>query len=200
LKVSKVLILFSLVCLFSGMFTGSLFAKDDSVITLPGHTLGDQTVALNMGLFVPLFFQDYTGKYYPSNMSLGGIGSIQWNAYLSSFLRLGLELGGVFSFSPTPKSILMMPFTAKITYLFSFGRFELPIYLGAGINLVKYADNLYNLALILKPGASLYWRFDANLSFGLNCAWWWTSELPAANHDPIMGNFVEITPSLFYHF
>jgi hypothetical protein len=200
LKITKMIYLFGLIVLFSGVLTGTLFAKDESIVALPGHNLGDQTLSLNAGLFIPLFFQDYDGKYYAPNLSLGGVGSIQWNAYLSSFFRVGLELGGLFTFSPRPETVLMMPLTAKFTYLLSFGRFELPIYLGAGINVMKYSDTVYNLSILLKPGASLYWRFDANLSFGLNCVWWWTSELPAADHAPIMGNFLEITPSLFYHF
>ncbi|MBN1413417.1 MAG: hypothetical protein JW969_21420 [Spirochaetales bacterium] len=200
MKKNKILLFACLVFLYFCLISGGAFAKDESIIALPGHALGDQTLALNLGLFIPLFFQDYSGQYYPANMTLGGTGSVQWNAYLSSDIRIGLELGGCFAFTPRPDTVLMMPFVAKLTYVFNFSRFEMPVYIGAGINLMKYSENIINMAILVKPGIGLYWRFDANLSVGLNCVWWWNTELPAVDNSGMMGNFMEVTPSLFYHF
>ncbi|MBN1699826.1 MAG: hypothetical protein JW881_20085 [Spirochaetales bacterium] len=177
-----------------------VYGKEESVIALPGHELGDQTFSLTVGLFIPLFFQDFTGEYLSANSTLGTAGHLQWSAYINSSVRLGLEFGGALSFDPNMKIYLMMPIAAKASYIFNVSRFEFPINLAIGVNILKYGDDRTNTVFLVKPGASVYWRFDANFSFGIDCAWWWNLEFPVGEDPAIMANFLTISPSLFYHF
>ena len=174
-----------------------------TVMALPRHTLGDQSLAISAGLFIPLFFQEFAGPYHEANLSLGGTADLQWNAYLSAYWRIGLELAGAFCFSPNMHTLLMMPLTVKLTYLISVSRFEFPIFLGMGVNIIRYRD-WSHLDLILKPGFGAYWRYDHNWSFGLTLTWWLDFQYADADIQSAdqarMGNFLAITPSLFYYF
>ena len=168
----------------------------------PAHVLGDQTLSINAGVFIPLFFQEFAGSYHATNLSLGGVGNLQWNAYLSPYWRIGLEIGGSFSFSPNSHTLLMLPFTLKLAYVITVSRFEFPIFLGAGVNLIRYRE-WSHLDIIVKPGFGAYWRQDLNWSFGLNVVWWLDFQYADINQSTSqarMGNFLEVTPSLFYHF
>jgi len=195
--------------------SGVAFAKDESIISLSDHELGDQTISINAGAMLPLPFLKSDGTTYPSNQIMGGAGAFQWNAYLNKFLRIGLELGISFTFSPDitaygldiwkmgdyVTTFLMVPFTAKLTYVLNYSRFEFPLSLGIGANIVKFGSEKWNIAMIVKPGLAAYYRYDSNLSFGLNLAWWCNFEFPTPNEpNTIMANSLEISPALFYHF
>jgi hypothetical protein len=133
---------------------------------------------------------------------LGGVGNLQWNAYLGPRWRIGLEIGGSFCFSPNEHTLLMLPFTLKLAYVIAVSRFEFPIYAGFGVNIIRFRE-WSHLDLIFKPGFGAYWRHDLNWSFGLNVVWWLDFQYADAHQsaaDARMGNFLEITPSLFYHF
>ena len=179
--------------------------KEDetALMALPRHTLGDQSLAISAGIIVPLFFQDFAGSYHGTNLTLGGTADLQWNAYLSAYWRLGLEVAAAFTFSPNWHTLLMLPMTMKITYLISVSNFEFPIFLGAGINIIRYRD-WSHLDFILKPGVGAFWRYDHNWSFGLTLCWWLDFQYVDAAVQSVdqarMGNFLTITPSLFYNF
>ena len=192
-----------IILIFSLCLVLASVAKEESIVGLTDHELGDQTISINAGLFVPLPFLEFDGTTHPSNQTLGVAGALQWNAYLNSLFRIGLEVGGSITFGPDTTTFLMMPITVKGTYLLTYDRFEFPLFLGLGGNIVKYGsgESFYDVALVVKPGFSAYYRYNSNLSFGLNVIYWWNVELPATDYDAaLMGNSIEISPSLFYHF
>jgi len=196
-KIRFIGIVLALICIFCGMS----YAKDASIVALSPHELGDQTLAINAGLMIPLPFLELNGISSP-NQSVGAGGSLQFNSYLNSFFRIGLEVGIGFTFGPDFTTFLMVPITFKSTYVMNFDRFELPLSLGIGTNIVKYGpENILDFTLILKPSAALYYRYDSNLSFGLNLDWWISTEFPAVDYpNTIIGNMLVLSPSLFYHF
>ncbi len=165
----------------------------------PLYTLGDQTLAITAGLFVPLFFISYAPAVAGTNLSLGGTGSLQWQAYLASSWRIGVELGGVFAFSPNLNALLTLPVTAKITYLITFYPFEVPISLGAGFNVVKYSDQSI-VDPLLKLGTGFYWIFSSSWSFGLNTVYWWDFQFAPDPSQSLIGNFLEISVTALYHY
>lgn len=193
--------LIPMLLLLTGLIFNS-FAREESIVGLSEHELGDQTISINAGPFIPLPFMEFDGTSYDANQTLGITGALHWNAYLNAFLRLGVEIGGSITFGPDMTTFLMMPVTVKGTYVFNYDRFEFPLFLGAGANIIKYgSENLYDVTLIMKPGFAAYYRYNSNISFGLNVSWWWNVEFPADDHNrAIMGNSLEISPSLFYHF
>ncbi len=178
--------------------------KDEkkSVFAIEGHQLGDQTLAVSAGLMAPLFFQEFDGTAHDTNLTLGGMGELQWAAYVSPDIRIGLDIAGSFARSPNDRTLFLMPITAKVAYVLGISRFEFPIFLGAGINIVRYRE-WSHVDLILKPGAAGYWRYDSNWSFGLSLVWWLDFQPATASQDPSqarMGDFLMISPSLFYNF
>jgi hypothetical protein len=196
--------------LFVVLFLGCavrLFSQDEEeeprAVAFPRHTLGDQSLGINAGLLIPLFFKEFSGPYHSANLSLGGTGNLQWNAYLSAFWKIGLEIAGGFTFGVNLNTLLMLPLTLKVSYLISAGRFEFPVFLGIGINVIRYRE-WSHLDFVAKPGIGAYWRFDHNWSFGLALEWWLDFQYIDPAYQDVgqarMANFLGITPSLIYNF
>lgn len=163
----------------------------------PTRTLGDQVFQISVGPLVPLFFQSLSGVS-ATGLTLGGAGSLQWNAYVTKEVRVGLEVGGMFAFSRRRNTLLMVPLSAKAAYVLSAYPFEFPISLGVGLNIVKYVDDVY-VDPIVRPGIGVYWQYDVTWSFGLNMVYWWVPHISGAT-DTRFGNFLEITLSALYNF
>jgi len=175
---------------------------EQKIMALPVHTLGDQTLSISAGVFVPLFYQQFNGTYWKNNLKVGGTGSLQWNAYLSSAFRLGLEVSTSFCMDPNKDPLVMLPITVKGAYVLDVSRFEFPVFLGVGMTIMRYQEWSY-IDLIFKPGFAAYWRYDANWSFGFNCVWWLDMQFATGSRPPeesMMLNTLEITPSIFYNF
>jgi hypothetical protein len=188
---------------------GTAFAQEAPEEELPDepfvvYTLGQQTVALSAGLFIPLFFQSYvSGEYFTNtNLSLGGVGSLQWGIHLNNNWMTGLEVGGMFSRSTQGKTLYMLPITAKGSYIIHFFPFEFPVFLGTGMAIVRNRQQT-QLNWIVKPGFSTIWKYDINWGFGLNVAYWWILQPWRFDDDPdkdLMGNFLEVTLTVQYNF
>ena len=154
---------------------------------------------------MPLFFMDFTPASGSSavsltNLTVGGTGYLTYEAYLNNNLKLGMEVGGMFAYSPNTNPFFMIPITAKFGYEFHFGQFSMPIYLGAGINIITY-DDATNVQLLFKPGISLYWNYNSNWGFGGNLVYWISPEIIfAAPDETRVGNFLDFTISAQYHF
>ena len=118
---------------------------------------------------------------------------------MNSYFRIGVDLGLGFSLDPNGNLYNMIPITFVGTYLFAFSRFEVPVSLSAGVNVLNYQD-IYHVGGLIRPSVGAYWRYDANLSFGVNVAYWWTLEFPVGDYPMVGGNFIDITPSLLYQF
>jgi hypothetical protein len=165
------------------------------------YTLGQQVFSISLGLFVPLFFQDFQGALTDTtNLALGGFGSLQWGVHLDNHWLVGAEVGGIFSQSLHEDFLYMLPITAKAAYIFHIDPFEIPVFLGAGMDIVKYAAQSH-IDFILKPGFSALWKYNLNWGFGLNVAYWWVPQ--PWRPDPskaLIGNFLEVSATAQYNF
>jgi hypothetical protein len=181
----------------------SVYAASIAESNQPYYTLGNQMLSINGGLFIPLFFQALDGKVAKTNLSLGGVGSLQWSTYLNNNMTLGLEGGGMFAFSPNSRSLFMLPVTTRYAYILRAYPFEFPLSIAAGVNFTKL-DNSFQILPILKPGASVYWNYSYEWAFGLNLIYWWTPNIyfgpEPPSSDSRFGNFLEISLSALYHF
>jgi hypothetical protein len=176
------------------------FAAGDNGTTPSQYSLGDQTLSINVGAFVPLFLVGGSPTVGRVNLSLGGVGSIDWAAYLSAHWRIGAALGGTFTFDPNYTALLMVPIIAKISYLIDFYPWEVPLTFGAGMNIVKYSADS-TIDLLLKPGTALLWTYNSSWSFGVNLNWWWDMQFTnASGLGFVAGNFLEVSLSAFYHY
>jgi hypothetical protein len=166
------------------------------------YALGDQTMSINAGMFVPLFLLPsgivlITGN--PPQLTLGAVGSLSWAAYVTPQIRLGAEVAGNFTLSPNANILLMLPFVIKGTYVFTFYPFEVPLTMAIGANIVKYTT-LSSIDLLLRPGASFYWIYNSSWSFGVNLNYWFDMQFNTTAADTRYGNFLEFSLSALYHF
>ena len=180
---------------------GLAFAQEEErPAQLSVYTLGQQTFVLNLGLFIPLFLQDFDGAVSDTNLSLGGAGSLQWGIHLDNHWLVGVEVGGIFSKSLHASIFYMLPITVKGAYIFHAFPFEFPVFLGAGMDIVKYGPQSH-IDFILKPGFSSLWKYNVTWGFGLNVVYWWVpqpwAEVP---NEGRMGNFLEVSATAQYSF
>jgi hypothetical protein len=184
-------------------FSPSLQGQEEITPYVPTYVLGNQILIINAGLFVPLFFQSLGGEIDNTNLSLGGVGSIQWSTYLNNEMTLGIEGGGMFSFSPNGRTLYMLPVTARYAYILRAYPFEFPLSISAGINFTRLSS-MFQILPIVKPGVSAYWNYSLEWAFGVNFFYWWTPNLYQGPEPPKsqsrFGNFLEISLSALYHF
>jgi len=168
---------------------------------IPTFDRGDQMFFFTGGLFIPLFFNfsDGTAVSAADQLSLGGMGSLKWSAFLNSKMSLGVELAGTFAFTPNRYVHALIPITAEFMYFFRRYPLEFPVGIGAGIAFNKLQDQLY-VGPILKPGASAYWNISPQWALGLNLKYWWVPELYFDSRPSGFGNFLEVSISGLYHF
>ncbi len=206
---SKKKLLFSALVLFMTIMLPAYSQEGDNeepeLKKIELYSLGDQNFSINAGLFIPLFFMDFSpsggsSAVSSTNLTVGGTGSLIYEAYLSSNIKIGAEVGGIFSYSPNKNPFFMVPITARIGYEFHFGQFSLPIYLGTGINIITYDEDT-NVQLLFKPGVSLYYNYNSDWSFGGNLVYWIAPEFIFDDPDQTrFGNFLDFTISAQYHF
>ncbi|HYW82075.1 MAG TPA: hypothetical protein VFB30_02395 [Spirochaetia bacterium] len=194
--------LWSLVCAIVVLFACTPLFAADSGNTPSQYTLGDQTMSINAGLFIPLFLLP-TGTVLlagsPPHLSLGGVGSLSWAAYIAPQVRIGAEIGGSFTFDPNLNALLMLPILVKGTYVFSLYPFEIPVTLATGMNILSYVDQHY-IDFVVRPGASLYYMFNASWSFGVNLNYWIDMQFSSKAGQSRTGNFLETSLSALYHY
>lgn len=190
-------------CLFTALACCALspaFAAGDNGGAPSQYSLGDQTLSLNLGGFIPLFLVGGSPQIGSTNLSLGGVGSIDWAAYLAAHWRIGASLGGTFTFDPNFTALLMVPIIAKISYLIDFYPWEIPLTFGAGMNIIKYSADS-TIDLLLKPGTGFFWTYNSSWSFGVNLNYWWDMQFTSASSlGFVAGNFLEISLSALYHY
>ena len=118
----KLLIFLLIIFTFSA---AAAFAQEEDEYFEEVYGLGDQTFTITAGLFHPLFYSTPGFEFVDDNLTMGGAGSLSWNAFINSKVSLGGEFGGIFAFSPNDRILYMMPLTFKVSYYFRNYPFEL---------------------------------------------------------------------------
>jgi hypothetical protein len=170
---------------------------------VPSYALGDQLLAINLGMFIPLFFYGGPDGVEETQLSLGGTGSLHWSAFLNNSMAVGIEGGGMFALTPNRRNLFMLPLMARFTYFLRSYPWEFPLYLGAGINFSRLEES-FKVDPILKPGFSVLWNYNAEWAFGVNVSYWWVPQIyrgpDPPSEDSRYGNFMDVTFSALYHF
>ncbi len=193
------------VCLIFSILVINIYAQDEEPEAYDFmYDLGDQIFTVRAGLFFPLFFMSTDFDVFSTNLSIGGVGALEWSTFINNRITLGGELSGMFSFSPNERVLYMIPLTFKVAYYFRKYPFEFPIYCGAGVNFSTIGDS-FHADFILKPGASVLWNFNSEWAFGFNAVYWWIPQIYSgsgkvpADHTRF-GNFLETTLSAMFRF
>ena len=159
---------------------------------------GDRTFNITLGAVIPTIFTGQGMEGNSSNIRLGGMGSLGFNYFLTSNFFVGGELGGMFAATGGGNMLFIIPFGPRIGYQLVLNRFEFPLTLMIGAAPQRYLEKGY-FGIIIKPGASAFYRFNADWSFGLNTQWWILPQRPE-NGKNVTGNFLELSISARYHF
>ena len=161
------------------------------------YMAGDQMFVLSAGIIFPTFFSGDGMEGNPPNIDLGGMGSVSYSFFLSPNWFVGGEFQGMFVGTGGKNMLYIIPFGIHGGYQFTRGRFEFPLRLMIGGAAQLYLDKNH-FGFIIKPGASAYYRFNADWSYGLNVQWWMLPQAPTNNRF-VLGNFMEISLSMRYH-
>lgn len=170
---------------------------------VPTYALGDQILAINLGMFIPLFFYGGPSGVENTQLTLGGTGSLHWSAFLNNNMAVGIEGGGMFALTPNRRTLFMLPLMARYTYFFRAYPWEFPVHIGAGFNFSRLEEN-FKVDPIVKPGFSVLWNYNAEWAFGANFSYWWVPQVyrgpDPPSEDSRYGNFMDVTLSAVYHF
>ena len=198
---NKRTLLFALLTVFCTTF--SAYAQDDTAIDIYG--LGDQVFSIDAGAILPLFILSGDGSAVGgfSKLTVGAAGSLRWGTFINNEMTLGVDLGGMFALTKLERVLIMLPVSGMYTYAIRFYPFEVLLQAGVGVNFTKLEDDLY-IGPILKPGASFYWNYSGEWSFGLQAEYWFVPEIYFGTNVPAehtsFGNFLGITLTVLYHF
>jgi hypothetical protein len=198
------LVLFLLLCGLSLYAQEGDYQKEDPDEPFPGtgfdeimtaeYSPGDKNFTVSFGIVIPLFFSGIDNNQH--GISMGAFGSFTYNYFVTPRIFIGGELSGMFASTRGGNMLYIVPFGLRAGYQFSYRRFEFPVSIMIGAAPQKYLENGY-LGPILKPGASVFWRFNPEWLFGMNSAWWLIPQWPK-NGNNVFGNFLELTLSARY--
>lgn len=203
---NKKIILILLIALLSA---GPLLAQDmtgeeDDENYVEMYGLGDQMFCINAGMFFPLFFMDRDFSLTDTNLTLGGVGSLSWQTFVSNNVSIGVDFGGMFAMSPNDRILYMVPLTAKATYWFRLYPFEFPVSLGLG-GCLSVLDEAAHIDFIAKPSVGVYWNYSEEWAFGLNAVYWFIPQYYSGKgkvpeSHTMYGNFLETSLSVMFRF
>ena len=169
------------------------------------YSRGDQTFTISLGTIFPIIFLN-EGKKINHNFSppVGGTGSLAYTYFFGPNLFLGGEIGFKFNYTLANNVIFIIPMGLRSGWQFVLRRFEIPLYITAGFAPQTYIRLNY-AGFFLKGGASVFYRFNPDWSFGLNTDWNWYPQRPREDEirvpsKDVDANILSLTLSARYHF
>jgi hypothetical protein len=169
------------------------------------YSRGDQTFTISAGFIFPTVFHDSNMEIIKHNwFPLGGAGSLAYTHFLNAHYFLGIEVGVNFNRTLGENTIFIIPIGIRTGWQFVLHRFQFPVTLTIGVAPESYLDFRYT-GMFIKLGASGFFRFSPEWSFGLNTDWNWYPQWPRQNESPvpvkdIYGNIIGLTLAARYHF
>jgi len=209
---TKVLIFFLLIC-----FTVLLYSQEqedeEEQIVQPERDYnylrpvsGDQVIIMSAGTIFPVLFiysDPETEKNKPEwgnfKPPVGGNLYLSYNYFLTPNFFVGGEVSFLFISTLGLNTAYFVPLGIRAGYQFSVWRLEFPLSFSVGMAWHRYLDLGY-YGLYLKAGASAYFRFNEDWSFGLNSAFGWFPEWTNDKKKNVNGFIVDLTLSVRYHF
>ena len=153
------------------------------------YEFGSMKFSISAGPDIPLtyvWFGDDEPYWGPgadnTGFSLGGIGGIDFQVFLSSWFSLGAEIGFEFNMDKNGDTFTSVPILAKFTFLpFQTTRFEIPVSIGIGGNYLSYDDkSKMTLGLSFEVEARYYFweQWGIGIKTGISFIPEWYTSLP----------------------
>ena len=198
--------------LLSFLLTINIYAQADDDDDIPAepdweifvpelYTRGDQTFMMSLGLAFPtVFFGPGVDNNRHNLSAIGGGGSLIYSYFLTPDISIGGELGGMFIGTVGRNNVFMIPVGVRVCYQFLVAqRFEIPVTMTMGVNWHRYLDQGY-FGFFMRLGAAIFYRWNADWSFGLKTSWGWHPQWIANRDQNVHGNFVDLRFAVRYHF
>jgi hypothetical protein len=155
----------------------------------------------------PIVFLNNKGASINHHFSppVGGIiGPLAYSYYFNAHFFIGGEIGFYFNYTLGQNVVYFIPIGLRTGWQFTISRFEIPLNVTIGVVPQRYLTFGY-AGLFIKSGVSVFFRFNANWSFGLANEWGWYPEWPKDNgkrvpHKDINAFFTSVTLAARYHF
>jgi len=170
------------------------------------YSRGDQTITVSPGINLPVFFKKH-GQTIPHNIKppIGGILSLGYTYFFGPHYFLGGGVAFYFDHTLGENTVFFIPIGLRTGWQFVLRRFEFPLEVSGGVIFHRYLYYSYT-GFYLKAGASAYFRFNSDWSFGLSTDWNWFPQRPENEKGQrdtdkdIDAHFIGITFSARYHF
>jgi len=173
---------------------------DWNMINTDMYALGDQVFNITVGTAFPtVFFNNENKINHNIKAPVGMAGSLTYNYFLSSNIFLGLDISGMVFWTLGKNFLYLVPVGVKAGYQFLVWKLEFPVSITLGMVWHTYLENTY-YGFYIKGGASAFYRFNQEWSFGLNVDWYWLPEWTKDKSKNIDGNVIDLTLSVRYHF
>lgn len=138
------------------------------------YDTGSQIFTITAGVTTPMSFtSNGETMFWPGNgdnqthHTIGGIGALSYQIFVTPYLAIGGELGYQFDFSRSGDVSTNVPITAKLTYVPLQGDFEIPLSLGLGIDYISY-DSYSKITLGLTAEVGFRYFFTDSWGVGIN--------------------------------
>lgn len=170
------------------------------------YSRGDQTFTMSLGTCFPtLFFNN--GNYVKDHHikpPVGGTGALSYCYFVNSHLFFGGDIGVSIFYTLGKNTLFLVPIGLRAGWQIVIRRFEFPLGLTVGMAIHRYLNDSY-IGMFIKGGASGYFRFNPDWSFGLAADWYWYPQWPKEDGKPAPGknmdaNTVGVTLAARYHF
>ena len=163
------------------------------------YSSGDQCFVISAGVIFPVLFTN-NGDIISNKMAVvGGYGSLSYQYFLGAHFFLGGEISGSFISTQQKNNVYLIPIGIRVGYQFLIWRFEIPLTYTIGVNWHTYVG-YNNFSLYMRAGASLFYRFNPDWSYGINTSWCWFPEWTGDTAKNVDGHMIELTLSVRYHF
>gem|GEM_PF-1160788 len=177
--------------------------KDASQIIT--RSFGDQSLTLGLGVTVPIAFNKLNSSFYiKPNLSPGIAATIQWGAFLTNGLSLGVDPVFHIDFGVNTNVYFDLQVGGKIAYYFRSYPFEFPIYISTGLLYSQY-KSLYNFSYYLRAGFGFYWNAFKDWSIGLDVNYLFTPQIytgksPIPKSHSRLAHFIDVAILMQYNF
>ncbi|MDR2901158.1 MAG: hypothetical protein LBV20_06530 [Treponema sp.] len=172
--------------------------SDWSVFDVPSYERGDNMFGIGFGAIFPVLFVGNNGPI-ENKVNLGGTISLSYDYFFHPNMSVGAEANVSFSSTIGENMLFQIPVGVRFTYQFVLHPIEIPITMAVGMAPQSYLDDNY-FGMYLKPSLGVFWRFNADWSFGLQGTWWWMPQWTADPARSVYGNFVTAALTARYHF
>jgi hypothetical protein len=169
------------------------------------YSQGDQTFTISLGVIFPTVFFNNTERIpHHFDPPVGGAGSLAYSFFLNGHFFMGAEIGVNFNYTLGQNTVFIIPIGIRTGWQFLLNRFEFPLTLVVGVVPQRYLNYSYT-GMFIKGGASGFFRFSPDWSFGLNVDWCWYPQWPQENGKPVpdknmYANILALTLAARYHF